>query len=228
MVKKKKPKMVFLMETKSSSHCMEIIRPRTGFESVFVVESVGRSGGLALMWSSYTNVEIQNYSQHHINAIVQMEANDVKWKLTGFYGHSNANKRIEAWNLLHYLDSFSLEAWLCFGDFNEKTEDSEKVGGLPKARRQMENFCNTINHCQLYDLGYRGSRFTWCNMQHNGDFVKECLDRALANDNWRDNYPMQTVEVLANRSSDHTPLFLKFSKVARRKKKKKRKQEFSF
>ena len=137
-----------------------------------------------------------------------MEVNGVLW-------HPYANKHLEAWNRLRYLDTFSLEAWLCIGDFNEITENSEKVGGLPKVRRQMENFCNTISHCQFYDLGYRGSRFTWCNMQHNGDFVKERLDRALANDNWRDNYPMWTIEVLANQSSYHTSLYLKFSKVAR-------------
>ena len=45
-----------------------------GIKNVFVVESVGRSGGLALLWS--TNI---NYSRRHINARVQTEANGNKY-----------------------------------------------------------------------------------------------------------------------------------------------------
>jgi len=31
-----------------------------------------------------------------------------EWKLTGFYEHSNASKRYEAWGLLRHLSYFSL------------------------------------------------------------------------------------------------------------------------
>jgi hypothetical protein len=168
LVKEKKPKMVFLMETKLPSHRMESIRIRTGFDSVFVVDNVGQSGGLSLMWSSDTKVEIQNYSRRHVNAIVQTEANEIVWKLTGFYGNPEAYKRHEAWTLLWHLNSFLPEAWLCIGDFNEITDDKEKMGGVPKASWQMENFKDTLSQCQLHDLGYKGSRFTWCNMQLGG------------------------------------------------------------
>jgi hypothetical protein len=49
-VKEKRPSLVFLMETKLQANCLETIKVRAGFESVFVVDCVGRSGGLALMW----------------------------------------------------------------------------------------------------------------------------------------------------------------------------------
>jgi hypothetical protein len=123
MVKEKKPDLVFLMETKLPSLRMEFIRVRTGFDYMFVVDNMGRSGGLALMWRFELSVEIQNYSRRHINATVQMAVNGQKWKLTGFYGHPDASKRIEAWNLLRHLHTLSPEAWLCVGDFNEITDD---------------------------------------------------------------------------------------------------------
>lgn len=80
----------------------------------------------------------------------------------------------------------------------------------------MREFCDTLSHCQLHDLGYIGARFTWCNMRQGGDFVKERLDRALATNEWNEDYPVRVVEVLANRSSDHNPLFIKFSKPLKR------------
>jgi hypothetical protein len=62
LVKEKKPKMVFLMETKLHAHSSETIQIRIGFDSVFVVDYIGKSGVLALLWKSEIEMEIQNYS----------------------------------------------------------------------------------------------------------------------------------------------------------------------
>jgi exonuclease III len=58
LVKEKKPHLVFLMETKLQAHRMEKIRLCIGFESVLVINSVGRREGLALLWSSEVEVDI--------------------------------------------------------------------------------------------------------------------------------------------------------------------------
>jgi exonuclease III len=70
LVKEKKPNLVFLIETKLRTDKLERIRIRIGFNSVFGVDSVGRSGGLALLWSDEISVEVQNYSRLHVNALV--------------------------------------------------------------------------------------------------------------------------------------------------------------
>ncbi len=44
---------------------------KTWFCWFFVVEPVGRSGGLALLWKEEKEVEIYNFSRRHINAIVK-------------------------------------------------------------------------------------------------------------------------------------------------------------
>jgi hypothetical protein len=61
---------------------MEGLRVQLGFEGLFVVEPIGRSGGLALFWKIVDELEIQNYSQRHINAIVRTAENEVPWKFT--------------------------------------------------------------------------------------------------------------------------------------------------
>ena len=69
-MKEKKPNIVFLMETKAHAKRMENVRSQLGFEHMMVVDCVGKSGGLALLWMSESRVEIQNYSCRHINVNV--------------------------------------------------------------------------------------------------------------------------------------------------------------
>jgi exonuclease III len=63
MVKEKRPEVVFLMETKCRNAKMERVRVRIGFEGLFVVEPIGKSGGLAMLWRDSNTLEIQNYSR---------------------------------------------------------------------------------------------------------------------------------------------------------------------
>lgn len=58
MVKQKKPTLVFLMETKLHKEKMELVRCKLGFSSIFVVDQVGRSGGMALFWGEEISVTI--------------------------------------------------------------------------------------------------------------------------------------------------------------------------
>jgi exonuclease III len=212
LVKEKRPSLVFLMETKSQSIRLEKVRVRIGFDNVFVVNSVGKSGGLALLWRNDICVEIQNYSRHHINAVVSMEKTGPPWKFSGFYGHPEADKRSESWSLLRLLGSFNPHSWLCLGDFNEILEADEKFGGNPKSRSQMKEFRDTLSCCNLHDLGFVGPKFTWNNMREGDYFIKERLDRVFANESWQEKFPFHEVQVLASRNSDHAPLALSFNK----------------
>ena len=50
--------------------------------------------------------------------------------------------------------------WLCFGDFNELTRQSEKLGGSVRSQAQMQMFRDAIDECGFMDLGFTGSQFT--------------------------------------------------------------------
>lgn len=56
---------------------------KLGFARMFVVEPMGKSRGLALMWKEEDQLEIQNYSRHHINATTKMPEGGVQWNLQG-------------------------------------------------------------------------------------------------------------------------------------------------
>ena len=105
---------------------------------MFVVDCVEKGSGLALFWGDDISVDIQNFSHRHINGVIQFPNLDVSWKFTGFYGHPNAAKCHEAWNLLKVLGHLSLSPWLCIGDINEVVSLSEKWGGGGRPNIQMK------------------------------------------------------------------------------------------
>lgn len=66
--------MIFIIETKlRKKKKMEAIPNTISFSGLFVVDSVGRSGGLALLWCGGIEVSIQNYSRRDINATVKFD-----------------------------------------------------------------------------------------------------------------------------------------------------------
>ncbi|XP_059451134.1 uncharacterized protein LOC132181929 [Corylus avellana] len=72
--------------------------------------------------------------------------------------------------------------------------------------RQMEEFREALEFCNLHDLQYSGPKFTWSNKRGGDDFVQERLDRATTNGEWLEIFQYMTVEILATRSSDHAPV----------------------
>ena len=126
-------------------------------------------------------VDIQNYSQRHINGIIQNQNFATLWKFTGFYGHPDVNKRQEAWSLLQFLARLTPEPWLCIGDFNEVLTQLEKWGGRERPVKQMQDFQVTLEKCELSDMGFTGPKFTWSNSRENQVFIKERLDRGVVN-----------------------------------------------
>lgn len=76
MVKEKLPNIIFLMEIKLQYSQWQAIKTKIGFNNFFVVDSVGQSGGLALMWKNDMVVKVQNYSSRHIYAAVKISGLD--------------------------------------------------------------------------------------------------------------------------------------------------------
>ena len=76
-----KPQLIFLCETKLKSGQVKKVCNQLAIENVFVVDSEGKSGGLAIMWNTDMAVQIKSYSRHHINFQVQ-NAQGNAWKGT--------------------------------------------------------------------------------------------------------------------------------------------------
>ena len=169
-----------------------------------MVSSEGQSGGLALLWKPDTKVHVKKISRWFINAHVFCETTGICWRLTGFYGHPETSKREETWTLLESLGQTNHLPWLCIGDLNEITNQSEKAGGCLRPTRQMDRFRTAIHHCNFIDLGYVGSPFTWSRNHPVEGRIHIRLDRALANMTWKALFPNAIVHHVSMLSSVQT------------------------
>ena len=136
----------------------------------------GTGGGLALLWDSTLQINVQSYSPHHIDADV-VQPGGSTWRLTGFYGHPERTMCSHSWNLLRHLHALRARPWLVLGDFNEIISLEEKWGGDDRNFHQMNAFREVLLDCSLQDLGYTGADFTWTNGQYDGGLVRVRLDR---------------------------------------------------
>ena len=50
-----------------------MVRDKCEFKNGFFVDSNGASGGLALLWKEEIQLDVQTYSQTHIDALVEGE-----------------------------------------------------------------------------------------------------------------------------------------------------------
>lgn len=96
------PDFMFLSKMKLKKRSMKKRKRNVGFINGLIVPSMGRSGGLALLWRKDITVDIQSYSNRHIDAIVT-EDSGFKWQITGFYGNPEAHRQKESWDLLKAL-----------------------------------------------------------------------------------------------------------------------------
>jgi len=212
-VKQKRHHLLFLIETEVRMGVLQWLRQSLDFVGLIQVDPVGRSGGLALLWTTGLDVMLQNYSQRHISATISLASSNFSWTFTGFYGNPDTKLQEESWRLISHLGFLSRPAWLCIGDFNEIVDQSEKVGGAVRREIQLDRFRITLLDCNLGDLGYYGTRYTWSNKRDAGEFIKERFDRTVATTSWSLQFLNASVEVLPVCNSDHKTLWLKFDKA---------------
>ena len=75
----------------------------------------------------------------------------------------------------------------------------------------LDNFRSLFLDNGLYDVGYSGYDFTWCNFQQNGTVVEERLDHFCADTEWPSLFPTAVVLHIDSDVSDHLPILLKCS-----------------
>ena len=84
-MREKDPLAVFLVETGLDEAGLEALRVRLHFHNKLGVFRREQGGGLALFWKNEAQIQIQSYSHHHIDTIVDRGGAN-PWRFTGFYG----------------------------------------------------------------------------------------------------------------------------------------------
>ncbi|XP_060216593.1 uncharacterized protein LOC132644061 [Lycium barbarum] len=82
-------------------------------------------------------------------------------------------ERLQLWDSLYLLTSNMTSLWLVGGDFNVIMNEEEKIGGLPVLPQEYEDFAFCLNSCELHEMPFKGSPFTWWNGRAANDFLTD-------------------------------------------------------
>ncbi|XVF82812.1 hypothetical protein PTKIN_Ptkin16aG0080000 [Pterospermum kingtungense] len=72
---------------------MEWFHVKWRFESCLTIDCVGKSGGLALLWTKDINLEVCSYSNYHIGCVIHDDVLGMDWRFTGFYRKPETSRR---------------------------------------------------------------------------------------------------------------------------------------
>ncbi|KAJ6670143.1 hypothetical protein OIU85_014250 [Salix viminalis] len=157
-----------------------------GFSHYHIVDATGFSGGIWLLWNgSSVSLQVIAHASQSIAALVHVR--NKCWLLTVVYANPNPRIRESLWTYFDGLARASNLPWLVMGDFNDISCASEKCDGNFDSRGSA--FVDWISRNQLIDLGFSGSKFTWCNKKNAEGIIWKRIDRGLSNIAWRLMFP---------------------------------------
>ncbi|XP_019244264.1 PREDICTED: uncharacterized protein LOC109224131 [Nicotiana attenuata] len=203
------PTLVVLFETHMHDHT--VLCDDFHFTNFYKVPATGQAGGIVLLWhDNVLAVENLAMTEQEVHVMIQVFPNPQKWLFPAIYASPHYHTCRLLWRNLMYLADTYKGPWLVRGDFNEILCSTEKFGGRPISNPRSSRFADYLNYCQLVDLAYTGSKYTWTNKRHYGSNILERLDRILANYDWITLFPEASVRHLPRTHSDHNPLLLTF------------------
>ncbi|KAJ4843640.1 hypothetical protein Tsubulata_020155 [Turnera subulata] len=156
-----RPNVVILVEPQVQFSVAQRTLQNYGFDGFEVVEATGRSGGVWICWRRHLlTVTFLLLHEQFLHVTVQFPAS-APWFLTAVYASPTPSVRQVLWQELRRVAGEMHGSWLIIGDFNTYVDQSEKLGGAPACETRYARFSSWIYDCQLLDLGFHGSPFTW-------------------------------------------------------------------
>ncbi|XP_021829150.1 uncharacterized protein LOC110769479 [Prunus avium] len=191
--------LLFICEPRISGTKAASVVKSLGFSCSEVVDAVGFSGGLWLLWNENKfKVDIIGTHEQAISACITWPG-QTPWVFTAVYAKPCSIKRATLWEYLSFVADCHNMPWLLAGDFNEMLQLEVKLGGGPL--RRIKGFKSWFDANDLIDLGFTGQKFTWSNNR-----VFERLDRAICNMSWMGAFLEANVIHLPRTKSDHCPI----------------------
>ncbi|KAH7848443.1 hypothetical protein Vadar_002760 [Vaccinium darrowii] len=158
LVRKNRPSIVFLMESKNNKVKLETISNKLGFDNSSYVDPDGLSGGLVLWWDTDVKLDVEFNSKNYMHVIVSEIASRKVWAGTFVYGCPARAGRNIVWEEIRRIARAELLPWLCIGDFNQVLCNNDKMGGNYPNQSAISLFHELISDCGLIDLEFKGPK----------------------------------------------------------------------
>ncbi|XP_071939954.1 uncharacterized protein [Coffea arabica] len=202
------PNVVFLSETKNQEKFMRSVQKKIRFEKGYVVNSIGKAGGMALYWNNAVTIDHLSHTDWYILACITDKEVNSQWWLMCVHASTDSNIRKEQWKHIAEWKKGWGEEWVMVGDFNDLLSNGEKWGGRVRAESSFKDFYSFIRDNELLDIGYKGLPRTWSNYWEGEGEVKERLDRGLCSAGWLQRFDRVVCTHIENDASDHAILMV--------------------
>lgn len=205
--KKYFPELMFLMETMYSRNVLVDIQVWLGYNRVYTINPIGRSGGLAVFWKNSVDVEILSANKNIIDMSVRM-GKEIFF-VSCIYGEPNEGKRQWVWEKISRIGTQRRGSWCMLGDFNAVCGNHEKIGGPTRSDETFQSFNSMLQSCKMKEPVSQGDPFTWGG-RRGKHWIRCKLDRCFGNKEWLQMFPRVSQIFLEKRGSDHRPVLVQF------------------
>ncbi|KAI9080143.1 hypothetical protein K1719_037821 [Acacia pycnantha] len=149
-----KPKVVILAETRMEDGARLKVLNQLGYDSIHIVPSSGRSGGLGIAWNSHLISLKLIESNRQFFHFECSGSSSFPFFITAIYAIPHSNFRERLWEELLRLSRGIQRPWAVLGDFNDIASVNERIGGKNGKFSRMQWFGDRLAQCGLSDVGH--------------------------------------------------------------------------
>ncbi|KAH0661423.1 hypothetical protein KY284_026354 [Solanum tuberosum] len=202
------PRYNFLSETKNKDIIVKRVQRKLNMPYATIVDPVGLSGGLSLLWNDKIQVCQSHTSHFYVETLVHELSTDFKyWCIFVYLSTDRVIRKAQLTELTLKSANWG-PLWIIIGDFIDIMDNSEKVGGRSREVASFKDFKNFLWNLGAVDLGFKGKPWTWWCFRENDGIIQERLDRAIVSPGWRLELPLAQIIHLNTEASDHSALLL--------------------
>ncbi|XP_042032314.1 uncharacterized protein LOC121779027 [Salvia splendens] len=158
----------------------DLLKKRLGME----FRGVNTNGQIWLLSQSDVGIDILDSSDQLLHCRVTAQRWATAMYISTVYGKCTRPGRYSLWNKMREIaGEMDGSPWLIGGDFNTLISEIERQGGSHNRYREMLDFAEAIEDCQLLDPGFDSLKYTWAR-----GTLRERLDRVLIGEGWTSAY----------------------------------------
>ena len=170
--------MFVVMETRLGGERTKGITDRLRFDRAIHTDMIDRTGGLWLLWNSdKVEVTLMEKIEQEIHVTIKVRTSNLSWLFSAIYASPRFTEMSVLWNNLINVAELHSMPWVIAGDFNEPLSSADKLGGRDVSIRRSLLLKDCLDRCNMIDLGFSGSRFTWDNHRNAHILIQERMDR---------------------------------------------------